>query len=127
MARSAERAFTGASRGRRPNEDDVERGGEGDYETGIAAVREGPWLAISVIDAGPGVAPAERARIFEAFYRPRAQAPDAGASGLGLSIAQRLAELQEGTVQFAPRDEGGSIFTLRLPGVEWDPGMTGDH
>ena len=89
----------------------------------IDAVREGSWLAIRVLDTGPGVAEAERTRIFEAFYRPKSQAPDAGSAGLGLSIAQRLAELQGGYVEYEPRTGGGSIFTLRLPAVDWDPSV----
>jgi two-component system sensor histidine kinase KdpD len=87
----------------------------------ITTAREGQWLAISVSDRGPGVAPAERDRIFEAFYRPSSVAPDAGHAGLGLSIARRLAELQQGTVEYGPRDGGGSLFTLRLPAVDWNP------
>jgi K+-sensing histidine kinase KdpD len=87
----------------------------------ITTAREGKWLAISVSDRGPAVAPAERDRIFEAFYRPRAVAPDAGHAGLGLSIARKLAELQEGTVEYGQRDGGGSVFTLRLPAVDWNP------
>jgi two-component system sensor histidine kinase KdpD len=84
----------------------------------IHAERDGEWVAIFVSDRGPGVPEAERDRIFEAFYRPRSEAPDAGRAGLGLSIARRLAELQGGTVEYAPRDGGGSIFTLRLPAVD---------
>lgn len=92
----------------------------------IDAERDGPWLAIHILDAGPGVREAERSRIFEAFYRPRSQAPDAGAAGLGLSIAQRLAEVQNGSVAFEPRPGGGSVFTLRLPAVDWDPSIMAD-
>jgi len=84
----------------------------------IHAERDDEWVAIFVSDRGPGVPEAERDRIFEAFYRPRSEAPDAGRAGLGLSIARRLAELQGGTVEYAPRDGGGSIFTLRLPAVD---------
>ncbi len=87
----------------------------------ITTAREGRWLAIMVADRGAGIPEAERERIFEAFYRPRAIAPDAGHAGLGLSIARRLAELQGGTVDHTPRDGGGSIFTLRLPAVDWNP------
>jgi K+-sensing histidine kinase KdpD len=87
----------------------------------ITTAREGKWLAISVSDRGPGVAPAERERIFEAFYRPSSAEPDTGHAGLGLSIARRLAELQQGTVEYSARDGGGSVFTLRLPAVDWDP------
>jgi two-component system sensor histidine kinase KdpD len=87
----------------------------------ITTAREGKWLAISVSDRGPGIALAERDRIFEAFYRPSSVAPDAGHAGLGLSIARRLAELQDGTVELTPREGGGSVFTLRLPAVDWNP------
>lgn len=92
----------------------------------IDAERDGPWLAIHILDAGPGVREAERSRIFEAFYRPKSQAPDAGSAGLGLSIAQRLAEVQNGSVTYEPRPGGGSIFTLRLPGVDWDASVMAD-
>jgi len=84
----------------------------------INAERNGAWVAITVADRGPGVRPEERSRIFDAFYRPRSEVPDAGRAGLGLSIARRLAELQEGTVEYSPRDGGGSLFTLRLPAVD---------
>jgi two-component system sensor histidine kinase KdpD len=87
----------------------------------ITTAREGEWLLIAVSDRGPGIAPDERDRVFEAFYRPSAVAPDAGHAGLGLSIARRLAELQGGTVDFTPRDGGGSVFTLRLRAVDWNP------
>jgi two-component system sensor histidine kinase KdpD len=81
----------------------------------IIASREDQWVAIAVLDRGPGVPAAERDRIFDAFYRPRSEVPDAGRAGLGLSIARRLAELQHGTVEYLPRAGGGSVFTLRLP------------
>lgn len=92
----------------------------------IDAGRDGPWLAIRILDTGPGVAEAERTRIFEAFYRPKSQVPDAGSAGLGLSIAQRLAEVQEGSIAYEPRAGGGSIFTVRLPAVDWDPAVMAD-
>jgi two-component system sensor histidine kinase KdpD len=85
----------------------------------LATFRDGLSLAIRVSDRGPGVPLAERDRIFEPFYRPRSEAPDAGHAGLGLSIAKRLAELQGGTLDYTARDEGGSVFTLRLPAAEW--------
>ncbi len=81
----------------------------------IETVAEGAWLAIRVADRGPGVAETECERIFEPFYRPPTEAPDAGHAGLGLSIARRLAELQSGHLDYRPRPGGGSVFTLRLP------------
>ena len=92
----------------------------------VTAAREQAWIAMRVIDAGLGVPEEERTRIFEAFYRPRRQTPDAGTSGLGLSIALRLAELQDGTVCYEPRPGGGSIFTVRLPAVDVDPAVIDD-
>ena len=85
----------------------------------VSTTRSGEWLEIRVADRGPGVPEAERQRIFDPFYRPRSEAPDAGHAGLGLSIARQLAELQHGTLEHEPRHGGGSIFVLRLPAAEW--------
>lgn len=81
----------------------------------LSVQREGVALVFAVADRGPGVAVAERDRIFEPFYRPAGAPADGGGAGLGLAIARRLAELQGGTIEYAPRPGGGSIFTLRLP------------
>ncbi len=80
--------------------------------------REGHELVFVVADRGTGVDPAEQERIFEPFYRPAGSTPDTGHAGLGLSIARTLAELQGGTVAYAPREGGGSQFTLRLPAAD---------
>ena len=42
---------------------------------------------------------------------------DAGAAGLGLSIARQLAEAQGGRVEYSARLGGGSIFTFEIPGA----------
>lgn len=85
----------------------------------ITVGREERLLVIAVSDRGAGVAPAERPRIFDAFYRPSGRPPDVGGSGLGLSIARQLAELQGGSVDYAPRPGGGSTFVLRLSAAEY--------
>jgi len=81
----------------------------------ISIRRDGGSLAFAVADRGPGVTPVERGRIFDAFYRPVGLPPDAGGAGLGLAIARQLAEIQGGAVEYASREGGGSVFTLRLP------------
>ncbi|HKW40299.1 MAG TPA: ATP-binding protein [Gemmatimonadales bacterium] len=81
----------------------------------LSVRREGTSLAFAVADRGPGVPPAERERIFEPFYRRSGAPADGGGAGLGLAIARRLAEVQGGSVAYAPREGGGSVFTLRLP------------
>ena len=84
----------------------------------LAARRDGEMLVFTVSDRGPGVRDEDLPTIFEPFHRARNAPPDAGRAGLGLSIARTLAELQGGSVEYAPRLGGGSVFTLRLPATE---------
>ena len=82
--------------------------------------READMLVFTVADRGPGIPAAEADRIFQPFYRHADTAPDVGRAGLGLSIARRLAEIQQGTLTYEPRQGGGSVFVLRLPAVDLD-------
>jgi two-component system sensor histidine kinase KdpD len=91
----------------------------------ISVRREQRSLVIAVGDRGAGVAPVERGRIFDAYYRPTGAQPDAGGAGLGLAIARQLAEAQGGSVDYAPRTGGGSLFTLRLPAAPADDSSDG--
>lgn len=92
----------------------------------IEVGRDGRMLCITVSDRGPGIAPAERERIFEPFYRLGGVAPDGvgTGAGLGLAIARRLAEAQGGTVTYEDRPGGGSNFALRLPAAMIDEAET---
>jgi signal transduction histidine kinase len=87
----------------------------------LTAERDGPTIAIRVSDRGPGIPPHDVARVFEPFNRTESRAPDVGGSGLGLSIARRLAELQGGSLTHEERVGGGSVFTLRLPAADLTP------
>jgi signal transduction histidine kinase len=73
----------------------------------------GPALAVE--DAGPGVAPEDRQRVFDRFWR----APDApaGGTGLGLAIARWIAEHHGGTISVDRSAAGGARFEVRLPSV----------
>lgn len=84
----------------------------------LSAAREGGRLVFRVADRGPGIPPAEAEHAFAPFYRAGGAQPDAGGSGLGLSIARRLAEAQGGSLDYAPRPGGGSVFTFALPAAE---------
>lgn len=72
-------------------------------------------IIFRVADRGSGIPSSERNRIFTPFYRPDGRNPDAGSAGLGLSIARRLAEAQNGSLNYREREGGGSVFELRLP------------
>ncbi|MEU6413616.1 DUF4153 domain-containing protein [Microbispora sp. NPDC046933] len=68
----------------------------------VEARPAGPNLEISVTDEGPGIPPAERARVFERFSRLDAgRAADAGGAGLGLAIAKEIVELHGGSISVA--------------------------
>jgi two-component system phosphate regulon sensor histidine kinase PhoR len=70
---------------------------------------------ISVADAGIGVAPASRARIFDNFYRaPEAAAATTGA-GLGLALVQHFAEAHGGEITVDSEPGRGSVFSISLP------------
>ena len=91
------------------------------------AVRDGPpRICVDVRDRGAGVDPAERERIFAPFYRAPGARVDAGGAGLGLAIARGLAERQGGTLTYAAREGGGSVFTLCLPGAALADGEGAD-
>ena len=73
-------------------------------------------LRIEVADQGCGIPPESLPRIFEKFYRvPRLEQADAPGTGLGLSLAQEIAELHGGRVTVESEVGVGSVFALRLP------------
>jgi two-component system sensor histidine kinase KdpD len=76
-------------------------------------------LVLEVRDRGAGVAPADRERIFEPFYRGKADGRPQRGTGLGLAIARSLAQAQGGAVSYRPGADAGSVFTLSLP--RWEP------
>lgn len=89
---------------------------ESPIELGIH--RRGQWLEIAVSDRGTGVPPHELDRVFESLAPPRADQSSARSAGLSLAVARGLAEAQGGSLTYAPRLGGGSVFTLRLPAVD---------
>ncbi len=71
-------------------------------------------LRLEVQDNGPGIAPAERARLGSAFERG---ASGAGAEGygLGLSLVRAFAELHDGTLSFHDAPGGGALVRVEAP------------
>lgn len=84
-----------------------------DGEIVVSASRQEGWAILEVRDEGPGVAPAERERIFEPFYRGSADAAGTvRGSGLGLSIARDHVLAMGGNIVVG---EGHGRFTVTLP------------
>ncbi|HET8547020.1 MAG TPA: ATP-binding protein [Bryobacteraceae bacterium] len=79
----------------------------------VSVVREAGTIAVAITDQGAGIPAEEQARIFDRFYRGRA-AQSIHGSGLGLSIAKRVAQAHGGDVVVASRP-GETTFTLRIP------------
>ncbi len=69
-------------------------------------------IRISVSDSGPGVAAADRERIFEPGVRVGASRRG---EGLGLALSRAIAEAHGGALGVASSPEGGTTFTIELP------------
>ena len=78
---------------------------------------EAGGLQIEVADSGIGIAPDERARLFDRFYRgENPLVLKTPGSGLGLAMARQLAELHGGRVWLEDSEVGrGSTFAVWLP------------
>lgn len=77
-----------------------------------------PGASLAVADRGPGIAPQDRARLFEPFWRgqdPHGHHSREAGSGLGLAIVQEIAATHGGRVAALDRPGGGTEFRLDLP------------
>lgn len=91
------------------------RGREGE-EIGVRLDAVDGHVRLSVRDHGPGVPPDEQKRIFERFYRARAdRARPSRGSGIGLSLVKHIAEAHGGHVRVESAVGAGSTFTVELP------------
>jgi len=80
----------------------------------IEASRHGDMVEVALEDHGPGVAPADRERIFDKFTRARPESAGAGV-GLGLSICRAIVEAHGGRIWVEPGAAGGARFRFTLP------------
>ena len=81
----------------------------------VAIYTEARSAIIEVIDNGPGIPEADRARVFDRFYR-RAAAETPG-SGLGLAIVKRIVERHSGNIALLDSPGGGLRVRVELPGA----------
>ncbi|MFI9168105.1 sensor histidine kinase [Streptomyces lincolnensis] len=96
-------------------------------EVTVAVRAESGRALVRVTDAGPGVPPADRDRVFDRFYRvDKARSRDRGGSGLGLSVARSLVRAHGGTIELSS-EPGATVFTVVLPlSPDMSPSMSPD-
>lgn len=91
---------------------------ENSVQAGAAALvmraeRASDSITVTVADDGPGIAAADRERVFEPFFTGRR---DAGGAGMGLAIVRSLLAANGGTVAVQP-STAGAVFVISVPGA----------
>ena len=81
----------------------------------VTARRKTGAVEVRVVDRGPGIPAAERARIFRKFYRGDFARDQPGSTGLGLFIAEGLVRAMGGRIWVDSEEGEGSSFTFELP------------
>ncbi len=78
------------------------------------------FVGLSVRDAGPGVAAADRTRVLEPFFTTKSTG-----TGLGLAVVKRIVDEHEGELDLDSGPGEGATFTLWLPAVRAERGGEG--
>jgi signal transduction histidine kinase len=87
----------------------VRAGGEG------GRGNDGGWLWVAVTDQGPGIADADKPRVFDRFWRGSTGSGPDRRTGLGLAIVRQIVESHGGQVALHSQLGAGSTFVLWLP------------
>jgi two-component system sensor histidine kinase KdpD len=83
----------------------------------VTARRQGVRVELSVADRGPGIPPADQARVFDMFYRVAGGDRQRAGTGLGLAICKGLVEAMGGTIRAETGwpDGTGTRIVMALP------------
>lgn len=85
----------------------------------VCCCRHDRKISMTITDTGLGIAPDQKERIFERFFRvDKARSSDLGGTGLGLSIVKHLVQSMGGTVNVESKIGHGSKFVVTLPTTE---------
>ncbi|HVF18616.1 MAG TPA: ATP-binding protein [Mycobacteriales bacterium] len=84
-------------------------------EVEVAVSTTAEDVVVEIRDRGPGIAEADRDRLFQRFQRITAHDGTAQGTGLGLYITRRLVEDQGGRIEMAANPGGGAVFRYTLP------------
>jgi signal transduction histidine kinase len=82
----------------------------------IAAYQADKNVLIKVVDAGMGIAPEDRSKLFQMFYRGESEAvKQIRGTGLGLAITKHLVEMHGGKIWVESEKGHGSTFSFTIP------------
>ncbi|MEU7633068.1 HAMP domain-containing sensor histidine kinase [Nocardia sp. NPDC049220] len=84
----------------------------------VTASREGTDAVITVDDAGPGVVPTDRIRIFKRFATGHNARRSVTGTGIGLALVAETVATHRGRVECTERPGGGARFVVRLPRLD---------
>jgi PAS domain S-box-containing protein len=71
-------------------------------------------VLVAVRDSGPGIDPADRERVFQAFYTTKP-----GGVGMGLSLCRSIIDAHGGRLWMEANEPRGAVFQFTMPGTEW--------
>jgi len=75
----------------------------------VRAEPAGDWVEIEVADTGSGIAPEDRAHVFEPFVRGTSGGKGQGRAGLGLALCRAIIEAHGGRIWLAEEDSGARV------------------
>lgn len=78
----------------------------------VEGIETALFSEITIADNGCGIDPHDMPHIFERFYKGKNSSENS--VGIGLALARIIITTQNGTVKAAPRNGGGTIFTIRF-------------
>jgi two-component system sensor histidine kinase KdpD len=81
----------------------------------VDLARRNGQVELYVDDDGPGIAPAERERVFERLYTARGAPSRKVGTGIGLAVVHELAAAMGGSASCEPLAAGGTRFVVRIP------------
>jgi signal transduction histidine kinase len=81
----------------------------------LHVTRQADDVRLALVDHGPGIPEADRARVFDQFVQlDQSSTRRQGGTGLGLYLCRQLATLLNGTLTLEPVPDGGCCFTLMI-------------
>jgi signal transduction histidine kinase len=84
----------------------------------ITVDSDGDWAVLSVADRGIGIPVTDLPHVFDRFRRGENAAGKIPGTGIGLAAVRDIVEQHGGSISAANREDGGAVFTIRLPRSE---------